>query len=49
MKLKENGARIVGLEEAKAIVDAFLTASFLGGRHQRRVDMITEIEKKYSR
>ncbi|MBQ1822601.1 MAG: ribose 5-phosphate isomerase B [Lachnospiraceae bacterium] len=43
------GARIVGLEEAKAIVDAFLTASFLGGRHQRRVDMITEIEKKYSR
>ena len=43
------GARIVGLEEAKAIVDAFLTESFLGGRHQRRVDMITEIEKKYSR
>ena len=34
------GARIVGLETAKAIVDAFFAAEFLGGRHQRRVDMI---------
>ncbi|MDD5866964.1 ribose 5-phosphate isomerase B [Lachnospiraceae bacterium YH-ros2228] len=41
------GARIVGLEEAKAIVDAFLEADFLGGRHAKRVDMITEIEEKY--
>ncbi len=43
------GARIVGLEEAKAIVDAFLGAEFEGTRHQRRVNMITDIEKKYSK
>ena len=43
------GARIVGLEEAKAIVDAFFGAEFLGGRHAMRVDLITEIEKKYSK
>ncbi len=38
------GARIVGLEEAKDIVKAYLEASFLGGRHQERIDMIHEIE-----
>ena len=38
------GARIVGVETAKAIVDAWLEAEFEGGRHQARVDMITEIE-----
>ena len=31
------GARIVGLEEAKAIVDAFFDAEFEGGRHQSPV------------
>ena len=39
------GARIVGPEMAKAIVDAWLEARFEGGRHQTRVDMITEIEE----
>ena len=39
------GARIVGMETAKSIVDAYLGAEFLGGRHQKRVDMIHEIEK----
>ncbi len=39
------GARIVGMEMAKAIVDAYLSAEFLGGRHQRRIDLIHEIEK----
>ncbi|MCL2225937.1 MAG: ribose 5-phosphate isomerase B [Defluviitaleaceae bacterium] len=34
------GARVVGTELAKAIVDAFLTAKFEGGRHQTRVDMM---------
>lgn len=38
------GARIVGNELAKDIVSAFLTAEFEGGRHQKRVDMITDIE-----
>jgi ribose 5-phosphate isomerase B len=33
-------ARFVSLEEAKEIVDSFLTTSFEGGRHQRRVEKI---------
>lgn len=39
------GARIVGVETAKAIVDAYLNAQFLGGRHQTRIDMIHQIEE----
>ena len=39
------GARIVGPDTAKSIVDAFLEAEFLGGRHARRVDQIEKIEK----
>lgn len=38
------GARIVGEELAKDIVKAYLEAEFLGGRHQRRIDMIHDIE-----
>ena len=38
------GARVVGIETAKDIVDAWLTAEFEGGRHQTRIDMITAIE-----
>lgn len=38
------GARVVGSELAKMIVDAWLGATFEGGRHQTRVDMVTEIE-----
>ena len=40
------GARIVGSETAKAILDAYLGAEFLGGRHQTRIDMIHEIEER---
>ncbi len=40
------GARVVGTELAKMIVDEWLSAEFLGGRHQRRVDMIMAIEKE---
>lgn len=40
------GARIVGLEMAKAIVDAWLGAEYQGGRHQMRVDMLTAIEER---
>ena len=38
------GARVVGTEVAKMIAKGWLTAEFQGGRHQRRVDMITAIE-----
>ena len=34
------GARLIGLEMAKACVTAFLSSDFLGGRHQRRVDQL---------
>ena len=34
------GARLIGIEMAKACVTAFLTSDFLGGRHQRRVDQL---------
>ena len=39
------GARVVGPELAKWIVQAFLENQFLGGIHQKRVDMITQIEE----
>ena len=38
------GARVVGQATAEEIVDAFLTAEYEGGRHARRVDMITAVE-----
>lgn len=40
------GARVVGSELAKMIVDSWLEAKFEGGRHQTRIDMITSIENK---
>ncbi len=40
------GARVVGTELAKMILDEFFDAEFEGGRHQRRVDMIREIENR---
>ena len=39
------GARILGDELALAIVDLFLATRFEGGRHKRRVDQITDIER----
>lgn len=38
------GARVIGIETAKMIVDEWLGAAYEGGRHQVRVDMIAEIE-----
>lgn len=43
------GGRVVGKGLACDIVDTFLSAKFLGGRHARRVDKITAIEKKYEK
>ena len=44
------GARIVGSEMAKAIVDAWLDAEYIGsGRHERRVNMIEEEAAKYNK
>ena len=38
------GARVIGIEMAKMIVDEWLAAEFLGGRHRKRVNMIMAIE-----
>lgn len=38
------GSRVIGEETAKMIVDEWLDAQFEGGRHQTRIDMISEIE-----
>jgi ribose 5-phosphate isomerase B len=35
------GARLIGIEMAKACLDAFLTTDFGGDRHQRRVDKLS--------
>ena len=41
------GARIVGIEMAKAIVDAWLSAEFEGGRHAHRVGLMMDIETRH--
>jgi len=37
------GARLVGSDMAKACVSAFLGTDFAGGRHQRRVDQLSQL------
>ena len=39
------GARVVGEAIAEMIVDEFLNAEYEGGRHQKRIDMITALEE----
>ena len=39
------GARIVGIEVARACVEAFLAAGFEGGRHAGRVEKIRRLER----
>ena len=43
------GEKVVGAGYALKIVETFLNTEFEGGRHQRRVDKISEIEKKYGK
>lgn len=40
------GSRVVGTELAKMIVDSWLNAKFENGRHQKRIDMISDVEKR---
>ena len=40
------GARVIGNETAKMIVSEFASTEFEAGRHQRRIDKITELEKR---
>ena len=40
------GGRVITPEKAKSLVKAWYTAEFEGGRHQKRIDMITQIENE---
>lgn len=40
------GGRVLELVEALGIIEAWLKAGFEGGRHQRRVGKIADLEKK---
>ncbi|MBR3357142.1 MAG: ribose 5-phosphate isomerase B [Solobacterium sp.] len=39
------GARVIGVELAKMIVDEWINAEYEGGRHAERVAMLSEIEE----
>ena len=39
------GGRVVGEDVALEIVSAWLDSEFMGGRHQERIDKITNLEK----
>lgn len=43
------GARVIGPGLAVAIVDAFLSTEFEGGRHIPRLEMIRALERKYTK
>ena len=52
MSRRHNDANVLALagrglseDEARAIVERFLATDFEGGRHQRRVDQITAVER----
>ncbi|MEJ5173154.1 MAG: ribose 5-phosphate isomerase B [Hydrogenothermaceae bacterium] len=38
------GQRVIGLDHALAVIDVFLETEFEGGRHERRVKLIHDIE-----
>ncbi len=38
------GGRVIGIGTALELVDLFVDTEFEGGRHQKRIDKITEIE-----
>lgn len=43
------GGRILTQETAEACIAAWLDASYEGGRHQRRLDLISDLEQKYDK
>ena len=43
------GAGLLGINQAKLIVKTWLEVPFAGGRHTKRVDKITQIEKRFSK
>lgn len=50
MNLLVLGARVIGVELARALVDQFLAAKFTGEeRHRRRVEKIIKLERRFSK
>lgn len=43
------GERVLGKGLALELVDAWINTEFEGDRHQRRVNLLSEIEKKYNK
>ncbi len=43
------GERVLGKGLALEIVEAWINTEFEGDRHQRRVDLLGDIEKKYNK
>jgi ribose 5-phosphate isomerase B len=43
------GGRLIGENLAKQIVKTWLETKFAGGRHERRVDKIMSVEKRFLR
>jgi RpiB/LacA/LacB family sugar-phosphate isomerase len=44
------GARVIGVEMARELVDHFMAAKFTGAeRHRRRIEKIKAIEKRYGK
>jgi ribose 5-phosphate isomerase B len=41
------GSRVIGTDLAKEILNTFIKSTFQAGRHQRRIEKIEEIERKY--
>lgn len=39
------GGRVIGIGTALELADLFVDTEYEGGRHQKRIDMITDIEK----
>jgi RpiB/LacA/LacB family sugar-phosphate isomerase len=42
------GAKVVDADRARSLVELWLRTDFLGGRYQKRIDMITDAERKAS-
>jgi len=40
------GSKVIGAELAKMIIEQWLAAEYEGGRHQKRVEMIAEIQMR---
>jgi len=41
------GGKMIGINLARQIVETWLKTAFAGGRHQRRVDKIMDVEKRF--